>query len=93
MSLLIPGGNANLKTSQYAKIGSLFYKMAIESNDKGDFFPIMGICLGFELLAVLQTGTRNETLTNCSSNNQALKLNFLSGTKINNLSILLLIIV
>ena len=79
LRLLVPGGTANLKNSQYAKIGSLFYKMAIESNDKGDFFPVMGICLGFELLAVLQAGTRNEILTNCTSNNQALKLTFFPG--------------
>ena len=77
-SLLFPGGSANLSTSQYAKIGSLLYKMAIESNDKGDFFPIFGICLGYELLTVLQSG-KLEILTSCNSSDQALKLNFLPG--------------
>ena len=54
--------------------------MAIESNDKGVFFPILGICLGFELLAVLQAEKDNEILTNCNFKNQALKLAFLPGT-------------
>ena len=75
--LIIPGGGASLESSDYARIGSLLYELAIKSNNNGDFFPVLGICLGFELMLYLSAGTN--LLTNCDSYNQALKLDFLPG--------------
>ena len=77
--LLIPGGGASLETSGYAKAGALLYELAMESNEKGDYFPVWGTCLGFELLTYLSAGKRN-ILTSCSSYDRALNLNFLPGS-------------
>ncbi len=76
--LLIPGGGANLVTSGYGKAGSILYDLAIEANNNGDFFPVWGTCLGFELLLYLSAGKKNY-LTTCNSYNRALSLNFSSG--------------
>ncbi|XP_069777504.1 gamma-glutamyl hydrolase isoform X2 [Narcine bancroftii] len=54
--VLFPGGGVNLKTSQYAKIASLFYKLAMQVNDNGTHFPMWGTCLGFEELTVITSG-------------------------------------
>jgi gamma-glutamyl hydrolase len=29
------------------------FQMVIEANERGDYFPLYGVCLGFELLTVL----------------------------------------
>ncbi|KYN33393.1 Gamma-glutamyl hydrolase B, partial [Trachymyrmex septentrionalis] len=44
-------------------------------NEEGKYFPIFGICLGFELLTYVATN-RVEHRTRCSSNNQRLPLEF-----------------
>ncbi|XP_051878628.1 gamma-glutamyl hydrolase-like [Pristis pectinata] len=56
--VLFPGGQVDLKTSQYAKIASLFYNLAIQANDNGTYFPVWGTCLGFEELTVLTSGKK-----------------------------------
>lgn len=76
--LLIPGGSADLETSGYAKAGAKLYNMAIAANKKGDYFPIFGVCLGFELLSVLGAG---DHLTACSSVGRALPLTFQPAAK------------
>ena len=48
--VLFPGGGAAFFTSGYYKNAVAFYKMALDANDKGDYFPIWGTCLGFETL-------------------------------------------
>jgi hypothetical protein len=30
-------------------------QMVIEANERGDYFPLYGVCLGFELLTILVT--------------------------------------
>lgn len=54
--VLFPGGAVSITNSGYAKAGQIFYKLAIEANDKGDYFPMWGTCLGFQLLTALTTG-------------------------------------
>ena len=53
------------------------FDMALKANDNGDYWPIWGTCLGFELLAFLAI---NEThsLTRCSSMEQPLPLDVTS---------------
>ena len=65
-------------TSGYSKAGSILYELAIEANNNGDFFPVWGTCLGFELLLYLSAAKRNY-LTSCESYNRASQLKFLSG--------------
>lgn len=78
-SLLIPGGGSSLETSGYAKTGSFLYDLAIKANHNGDYFPVWGTCLGFELLLYLSAGKKNY-LTACNSYDRALSVTFLEGS-------------
>ncbi|KAL8269494.1 hypothetical protein Esti_006580 [Eimeria stiedai] len=59
--LLLPGGSADISAwdKPYLKIAKLYYQLAQESNDKGSFFPIFAICLGFEALMIIGSGNTN----------------------------------
>lgn len=47
-------------------------------NKNGDYFPLFGICLGFELLTYV-AANRVEHRTHCNSMNQRLPLEFTKG--------------
>jgi anthranilate/para-aminobenzoate synthase component II len=47
-------------------------------NEAGDFFPVLGICLGFELLTYLASNNV-EHRASCYSYNEALPLEFKRG--------------
>ncbi|KAL8426735.1 hypothetical protein Efla_002249 [Eimeria flavescens] len=53
--LLLPGGSADINEWEkpYVKTVKLYYQLAQEANDRGQFFPIFAICLGFEALVVV----------------------------------------
>uniref|UniRef100_UPI00358ECE65 gamma-glutamyl hydrolase-like n=1 Tax=Myxine glutinosa TaxID=7769 RepID=UPI00358ECE65 len=55
-SLLLPGGCVDLQDSEYARAAKFLYHLAIKANDRGDYFPVWGTCLGFEELLVLVAG-------------------------------------
>ncbi|XP_074660981.1 gamma-glutamyl hydrolase-like [Tubulanus polymorphus] len=48
--LLLPGGSINVTGNEYWRVGNYFFNWAKQAFDKGDYFPIFGICLGFEFL-------------------------------------------
>mmetsp|Transcript_24813 Transcript_24813/g.69148 ORF Transcript_24813/g.69148 Transcript_24813/m.69148 type:complete len:81 (-) Transcript_24813:892-1134(-) len=51
--ILLPGGGAELKPGfGYYDISAQLLQLAIEANDAGTFFPILGTCLGFEAMVV-----------------------------------------
>uniref|UniRef100_A0A8C9XWR3 Folate gamma-glutamyl hydrolase n=1 Tax=Sander lucioperca TaxID=283035 RepID=A0A8C9XWR3_SANLU len=56
--ILYPGGSVSIISSGYQRAAKIFYKLAIEANKRGDYFPVWGICLGYEQLAVLTSGRR-----------------------------------
>ncbi|XP_029447239.1 gamma-glutamyl hydrolase isoform X2 [Rhinatrema bivittatum] len=72
--VFLPGGGVDLRTSQYARIARIFYKLALQANDGGDYFPVWGTCLGFEQLSVLTSDELLLTVTN--TEDIALPLNF-----------------
>ncbi|XP_044150104.1 gamma-glutamyl hydrolase [Bufo gargarizans] len=72
--ILLPGGGVDLRHSGYAKASKIFYDLALAANDKGDYFPIWGTCLGFEQLTVLTSGDLLLTLT--KTEDISLPLNF-----------------
>lgn len=47
-------------------------------NDEGDYFPVWGTCLGFELLTYIDSD-RVDHREKCSSENQPLALDFRPG--------------
>lgn len=75
--VLFPGGSAPLppRDKGYALVAELAFKTAIELNDKGVYFPLVGICLGFETLHALVAGTTNGILTPFDAENLPIPLN------------------
>lgn len=54
---MIPGGATYFNQSDgYADAGQHIYEIAQQFNDNGDYFPVFGTCLGFELLIILASG-------------------------------------
>ncbi|MCO5597353.1 hypothetical protein L7F22_051429 [Adiantum nelumboides] len=51
--ILFPGGSASLRDGPFYRTAEKLFKMALEENDKGDYFPVFGTCLGFELLCII----------------------------------------
>ncbi|CAH2091183.1 unnamed protein product [Euphydryas editha] len=59
--VLLPGGATFFNQSNgYADAGQHIYEIAQKLNDVGDYFPIFGTCLGFELLIFLASGRGKE---------------------------------
>jgi gamma-glutamyl hydrolase len=76
--VLLPGGATWFNQSNgYADAGRHIYDIASEMNERGEYFPLWGTCLGFELLTYL-SADGNEHRAHCSSTNQALPLEFKS---------------
>ncbi|KAM5281064.1 gamma-glutamyl hydrolase [Ctenodactylus gundi] len=75
--ILFPGGGVSLVESGYAQVAKIFYNLATQSFDDGDYFPVWGTCLGFEELSYLISGELLLTLTN--TKNDVLSLNFTGG--------------
>ncbi|XP_019610128.2 gamma-glutamyl hydrolase [Rhinolophus sinicus] len=72
--VLYPGGSASITKSGYAKVAKIFYKLARQSFDDGDYFPVWGTCLGFEELSYLISG--KVLLTNTNTDGITMPLNF-----------------
>lgn len=72
--ILFPGGAASIYSSGYARAAKIFYHLAIEANEKGDYFPVWGTCLGFEQLAYLTA--QRPILVNTNTTSVSLPLNF-----------------
>ena len=61
---VFPGGIVNLFTSGYANVSRRIFQLAKKRNDDGGYFPIMGMCLGHQILAaVVNNNTDNRILT------------------------------
>ncbi|XP_068199648.1 gamma-glutamyl hydrolase-like [Antennarius striatus] len=73
--VLFPGGSSSIYTSAYAKTGRIFYDLAIEANDKGDYFPVLGVCLGYQMLTYFRTD-RQKLLARTNTTAVSLPLDF-----------------
>lgn len=71
--ILLPGGGVNLKNSKFFKTGKKLFKMAVDVNHKGGYFPIMGICLGFEAIHHYVEG-KQDFLSKYNVENQSLPI-------------------
>ncbi|XP_061688352.1 zgc:171566 isoform X2 [Syngnathoides biaculeatus] len=76
--LLLPGGDVDIETSQYARAAQIFYDLALKANNDGDYFPLWGTCQGFQQLTVL-TASKN-LLTTTDTKAVALPLTFTSAS-------------
>lgn len=75
--ILFPGGGVGLLNSSFAEEGKLFYDMAIQAYDAGDYFPVWGTCQGFELLATITA--KQDVMSKYSAEDLPLPLNFTKG--------------
>jgi gamma-glutamyl hydrolase len=55
--LLIPGGSAILKPGHHwFDTAKQLLDLAMAANDRGDYFPVLAICLGFETVSIAVSG-------------------------------------
>ncbi|EFJ14357.1 hypothetical protein SELMODRAFT_423816 [Selaginella moellendorffii] len=73
--ILFAGGSASLQDGPYYRASEFLFKRALEANDKGDYFPVFGTCLGLELLAVIVSGNHS-ILDDYNAHKAAGELNF-----------------
>lgn len=79
--VLFPGGGTWFnQTNGFAEAGAHIYDIAMEMNDNGNYFPLFGTCLGFELLLYL-SNDKQEYRTTCSSQRQRNTLNFTKSNR------------
>lgn len=76
--VIFPGGGTSLSTSGYGKAGKILYDLAVVANQKGDYFPVWGTCLGFELLTYL-AANGTSWMKSCWSQDVALSLKLSEG--------------
>eukprot|EP00775_Hariotina_reticulata_P009024 gene9024-9196_t len=73
---LIPGGAANLRPGHdFYDTAKRVLDYALRVNDRGEHFPVLGICLGFETLMILTAGT-HDIMKPYSSDGMAAQLYF-----------------
>ena len=67
--LVIPGGSTKIEgPSEYTKKVEYLVHKALIAKEQGDYFPIMGICLGHELLMYMFSGHDYVYKTNLFTN-------------------------
>jgi len=76
--VLIPGGDADIAGTTLYQTTRYLYNLALQANDNGDYFPIEGHCMGFQLLSLVTTGNYS-LLDSFDSENLTLPLNFKTG--------------
>ncbi|XP_076656092.1 gamma-glutamyl hydrolase-like [Halictus rubicundus] len=78
--ILLPGGATFLhEPNGYGEAVCEIYDIAKKMNDEGVYFPIFGICLGFEALIYAMAGRRMSVLSDCSAQDYKLPLVFEPG--------------
>ncbi|KAF8061359.1 gghA [Scenedesmus sp. PABB004] len=74
--VLVPGGAANLRPGHaFFDTASAVLRHATAAADRGEYFPLLGICLGFETLMVAVAGS-HDILTSYDSDGMAAQLYF-----------------
>lgn len=71
---LFPGGSAALPSA-----ARTLWKLAIESNQRGEYFPVFGICLGLEFMTML--ASNNEEMIHSGFNAENISLPLFLPTK------------
>ncbi|XP_060737975.1 gamma-glutamyl hydrolase [Tachysurus vachellii] len=74
--LIFIGGAVDLETSDFAHTAGLYFRLALQANNEGDYFPIWGTCMGFQLLTVQVAG--ENLLSKTMAENISMPLNLTS---------------
>ena len=83
--LIFPGGSALLwdddtthtALSNMTLAGQYLIELAVEANKNGDYFPVWGTCLGYELMMIAISNDK-DVLDRLNSSNHVLKLEYVS---------------
>ncbi|XP_073146533.1 gamma-glutamyl hydrolase 2-like [Henckelia pumila] len=78
--VLLTGGQA--KNGLYFEVVDLIFKIVLRKNDAGDHFPLLAICLGFELLSMI-VSKDNRVLEEFNNASHASTLQFVKSIDIN----------
>ena len=54
--VIFPGGDLSLETSNYSKVATKIFEYAKAANDKDDYFPLLGLCWGLQMLLKIVSG-------------------------------------
>ena len=73
--VVFPGGSAPLQGGSYMDSVGIVFQLAEEANASGRHFPLWGVCLGFEAMAVVSSG-RGDVISDCSAEDAAAPLQF-----------------
>ena len=65
---IFPGGIVNITSSGYANVSRTIFQLAKKTYDEGGYFPIMGMCLGHQILATFVIGDRDIRIPTDSHN-------------------------
>ncbi|XP_033338286.2 gamma-glutamyl hydrolase [Megalopta genalis] len=77
--VLFPGGGSNFDDKYgYGDAAVHIHRIAKQMNDLGNYFPILGICLGFEVLTYAMANRDKQIFTRCEAENIALPLVFMN---------------
>ena len=71
--VLFPGGG---DTGAYKTKARYVYDQAIKKNDSGEYFPLWGICLGFEFLAEFASDAGSDLLSKLQSHHVSITIKF-----------------
>lgn len=75
---MFPGGGTFFnETGGYGDAAKQLYTFAIQSNARGNYYPIWGTCLGMQVIPYAETGT--DIRIDCSLRKVALPLDFVDG--------------
>ena len=75
---IFPGGRASLINSSYANTSRIIFDLAKKTFDNGEYFPIMGICLGHQCLPTLVNGLTSKIRIPTDSFNLNAPLNLIN---------------
>ncbi|XP_078052916.1 gamma-glutamyl hydrolase-like isoform X2 [Augochlora pura] len=77
--VLFPGGGSYFDDKYgYGDAAVHIHRIAKRMNELGNYFPILGICLGFEVLAYAMANRDMQILTRCEGEDIALPLVFMN---------------
>lgn len=77
--VLLPGGGDLLNSPGFGQAGKIIFDLAVEMNENGDYFPIWGTCLGFEMLNF--AAAKKMWMKRCSAHDLPLNIDFSKGFK------------
>jgi len=76
--ILFPGGGANIDNTPLFNAAKYLYDKSLKAFDNGDYFPVVGHCMGFEILATITSQDIN-ILSRFDSENISMPLYLTSG--------------